>query len=163
MVLVNASSIWFILFLTISASAHSSAANVGHHLANRGRSGAVGASTVAHSRMPPANTTETGTKKKVRGRGKRTNSMRIYVKKLAKNNVDHSIQISSGAADKLEFYCDELIQRITRRAGLVMELKRTRTLNSHCVQGALSLELHPTLARRCDEAGVAAVLKLTQK
>jgi histone H3/H4 len=109
--------------------------------------------------MPPKGK-QTATKK-IRGRGKRTNSMRLYVKKLAKENVDSKLQISFPAAEKLELLCDRLIEQITRKAGQVMELKKSRTLNANCVQGAISLEIHPTLAKRCDDAGVAAVLKLT--
>lgn len=89
--------------------------------------------------------------------------MRLYVKKLAKENIDAKLNISSGAAEKLELMCDQLIERLTRKAGQVMELKKSRTLNANCVQGAISLELHPSFAKRCDEAGVKAVLKLSPK
>jgi histone H3/H4 len=99
--------------------------------------------------------------KTTRGRGKRVNSMRIYVKKLAKENVNSKLQISSGAAENLEFMYDHLIERIAIKAAQVMEMKKSRTLNANCVQGAISLELHPFLAKRCDDAGVEAVLKLS--
>ena len=99
--------------------------------------------------------------KKVRGRGKRSNSMRIYVKKLAKENVDAKLQISFGSAEMLELMCDQLVERFGRKAAQVMELRKTRTLNANCVQGAISLEVHPSLAHKCDEAGLAAVLKLS--
>ena len=98
--------------------------------------------------------------KKVRGKGKRSNSMRLYVKKLAKCNMDDKLQMSAGAAEKLELICDHLIDRLTRRAGSIVEMKKSRTLNANCVQGALSLELHPTLAKLCDDEGVKAVMKL---
>lgn len=98
--------------------------------------------------------------KKVRGKGKRTNSMRLYVKKLAKAHMNVNLQMSAGAAEKLELMCDHLIDRFTRKAGSIVELKKSRTLNANCVQGALSLELHPSLAKRCDDKGVEAVLKL---
>jgi histone H3/H4 len=98
--------------------------------------------------------------KKVRGKGKRTNSMRLYVKKLAKIHMDDKLQMSAGAAEKLELMCDHMIDRFTRRAGTIVEMKKSRTLNANCVQGALSLELHPTLAKLCDDEGVKACLKL---
>jgi histone H3/H4 len=87
--------------------------------------------------------------------------MRIYVKKLAKENVNAKLHISSGAAERLDLMCDHLIERLARRAGQVMQMKKSHTLNANSVQGAISLELHPRLAKRCDEAGVQAVLKLS--
>jgi histone H3/H4 len=110
----------------------------------------------------PERHTSLGIKKKnVRGRGKRVNSMRIYIKKLAKENVNAKLQISHGAAEKLEFMCDHLIQLLTRKANEVMEMKKSRTLNANCVQGAINLELHPSLAKDCDAVGLSAVLKMS--
>jgi Na+/phosphate symporter len=109
----------------------------------------------------PENTTQDTKIKKVKHRAKRASSMRIYLKKLAKENVHNKLQLSFGAVDKLEHICDHLIEKITQRAAQVMLMKKSRTLNANCMQGAISLELPPLLAKRCDDVGVQAVLKLS--
>lgn len=87
--------------------------------------------------------------------------MRIFVKKLAKVHMDSRLQLSSSAVETLEMMCDHLVERLTLRAGKVVDMNKSRTLNAKSVQGALGLELPPKLAQLCDEAGVAAVVKLT--
>ena len=95
------------------------------------------------------------TEKKVRGKGKKTNSMRLYIKKLAKENMASGLQLSTPGAEKLELLCDTLLERLAKRAGRVVEMKKSRTLNAVSVQGAASLEFPPSLAKLCDDVATA--------
>jgi histone H3/H4 len=103
------------------------------------------------------------TKKKSTRRKKEHLSMRMYVKKLAKESSDSKLQISAGAAEKLELLCNYLLEKFAHKAGAVMEMKKSRTLTSSCVRAAVNLELHPALAKRCDASATEAVKKLSLK
>ena len=105
------------------------------------------------SEMAPKQTSE----KKVRGKGKKTNSMRLYIKKLAKENMGSGLQLSTPGAEYLELVCDTLLERLATRAGRVVEMKKSRTLNAVSVQGAASLEFHPSLAKLCDDVATEKV------
>ena len=99
---------------------------------------------------------EPGNVPKKRGKAKRNNSLKLYLKKLVKNRSG-DLQITVGSAEYLELLCDSLLKKVTTRAMRVMELRKSKTLSATAVQAAVKLEFPPGLAEMADNKAVKCV------
>ena len=103
---------------------------------------------------------EPGNVPKKRGKAKRNNSLKLYLKKLVKNECRGDLQITVGSAEYLELLCDSLLKKVTTRAMRVMELRKSKTLSATAVQAAINLEFPPALAEKADNKAVKCVESL---
>lgn len=99
---------------------------------------------------------------KKRGKAKRNNSLKLYLKKLVKNHSG-DLQITVGSAEYLENLSDALLKKVTARAMRVMELRKSKTLSATAVQAAINLEFPPGLAEKADNKAVKCVEALMSK
>ena len=92
---------------------------------------------------------------------KKTQSFALFIKRIHSMHADGR-SASSDVVTLLDDIAKHLVTRLGARAGEVMKLRKAKTLNAKCVQGALGVELGGPFFKTIDAAGQKAVITVAK-